>query len=597
MILAVLLLLSGLTISAVAIYYSVMGLMAIFSAAAVPIAIMGVSLEVGKLVTASWVKAHWTRLPLLMKTYAVAAVAILMVITSLGIFGYLSKAHSDQTLVSGDVQAKIAIYDEKIKTEKDNIESNRKQLNQMDASVDQVLSRTDDEKGATKANEIRKSQLKDRQRLQNEILASQKKISALNDERAPFAAENRKVEAEVGPIKYIAAFVYGANPDANILERAVTWVIILIVAVFDPLAVVMLLASQMTFDWLRRERETPELDTAQTVLYSETFPTLDEAVEQAREEDHGNCPKCDTKLLNAQGIGPFCPNKECELADGVDLPEHQPGYVELTPFTVTDTADLNISIDIVKPLSPDPQIQQLQDRIVLVEQDRDDLIEFVKQNQDDYNTITDLYNRSMHREMELNQEIDRLHVELSNLIEELQEAKRQPEPIAEVVPEPIAEVVPEPEAIAIAENVTVGIPETAPRFKATREVVPETAPRPKGIVTVPDPVIPEVAPEPVVQLPTTPTTRKPSAGFGTDFPNSPERGDMFLRTDFKPTRLFKWNDIKWIEINKGTTDAYTYNDAYIQYLAEKLFSGEYNIDDLSEVEQQQIQTLMGNRHA
>ena len=183
MILAILLLLSGLSISVVAIYYSVMGLMAIFSAAAIPIAIMGVSLEIGKLVTASWVKAHWHRLPLLMKTYAVAAVAILMVITSLGIFGYLSKAHSDQTLVSGDVQAKVAIYDERIKTEKDNIEADRKQIAQMDAAVDQVLSRSDDEKGASKANEIRRSQLKDRSRLQNEILASQKKIATIQDER------------------------------------------------------------------------------------------------------------------------------------------------------------------------------------------------------------------------------------------------------------------------------------------------------------------------------------------------------------------------------------------------------------------------------
>lgn len=590
MILAILLLLSGLSISVVAIYYSVMGLMAIFSAAAIPIAIMGVSLEIGKLVTASWVKAHWHRLPLLMKTYAIAAVAILMVITSLGIFGYLSKAHSDQTLVSGDVQAKVAIYDERIKTEKDNIEADRKQIAQMDAAVDQVLSRSDDEKGASKANEIRRSQLRDRSRLQNEILASQTKIATIQDERAPFAAENRKVEAEVGPIKYIAAFVYGANPDANILERAVTWVIILIVIVFDPLAVVMLLASQMTFQWHREEknqREVPELLEEQTKLYSETFPTLDEAVEQAREEDYGDCPKCGTKLSNAPGIGSFCPNKECDVVDGVNLPEHQPGYVELTPFTVTDTANLNSAVDVVKPLLPDPEIQQLRDRIVLVEQDRDDLIEFVKQNQDDYNKITDLHTRSMHREMELNQEIDRLHSELSSLISALEEAKQQA-----TQPEPVAEVVSEPEVIEIQDNVAVGVPETALRFKAEREDAPATAPRPKGIS-----LEPEIVPEPVPQLPVAPATRKPSAGFGSDFPTNPERGDMFLRTDFKPTRLFKWNDIKWIEINKGATDAYTYNDAYIQYLAEKLFNGEYSIEDLSDVEQQQIQAIMVNRHA
>ena len=126
MILAWLLLLTGLTISAVAIYYSVVGLTAIFSAAVIPIIVMGSALEVGKLVCASWLKANWTRAPAYMKYYMISAVIILMIITSLGIFGFLSKAHNDQNLVSGDVQSKIAIYDEKIKTARENIEANRK---------------------------------------------------------------------------------------------------------------------------------------------------------------------------------------------------------------------------------------------------------------------------------------------------------------------------------------------------------------------------------------------------------------------------------------------------------------------------------------
>lgn len=130
MILAYLLLLTGLTISAVAIYYSVVGLAAIFSAAMIPIIIMGSALEVGKLVCASWLKANWDRAPRLMKVYMTTAVIVLMLITSMGIFGFLSKAHSDQSLVSGDVIARISVYDEKIKTEKENIEANRKALKQ-----------------------------------------------------------------------------------------------------------------------------------------------------------------------------------------------------------------------------------------------------------------------------------------------------------------------------------------------------------------------------------------------------------------------------------------------------------------------------------
>jgi hypothetical protein len=256
MILAWLLLLTGLTISAVAIYYSVVGLAAIFSAAVIPIYIMGSSLEVAKLVCASWLKANWERAPWLMKSYMTIAVIVLMIITSMGIFGFLSKAHSDQSLVSGDVVSKIAIYDEKIKIAKENIDANRKALKQMDEAVDQVMGRSTDEKGADKAVTIRRSQQKERSRLLSEIEAEQKKIVQLNESRAPIAAEVRKVEAEVGPIKYIAKFIYGDHgADENMLERAVTWIIILIVVVFDPLAVIMLLAAQMTFQWHRDEKK------------------------------------------------------------------------------------------------------------------------------------------------------------------------------------------------------------------------------------------------------------------------------------------------------------------------------------------------------
>lgn len=255
---AYLALFSGLTISAVAIWYSVAGLVSIFAAAVVPIIVMGVVLEISKLIATVWLKLNWSRAPLFIRSYLLASIAILMLITSMGIFGFLSKAHSDAGLVSGDVQAKIAVYDEKIKTAKDNIDANRKALKQMDEAVDQVMGRSQDEKGADKAVALRRTQQKERARLQTEIQAEQKTITSLSEERAPIAAEVRKVEAEVGPIKYIANFIYGDNSDANILEKAVTWVIIIIVAVFDPLAVILLLASQYSFQWFRKAREDNE---------------------------------------------------------------------------------------------------------------------------------------------------------------------------------------------------------------------------------------------------------------------------------------------------------------------------------------------------
>ncbi len=248
-------LLSGLSISAVAVYYSVAGLISIFAAAVIPIAVMGVVLELSKLVATIWLKQNWFIAPRVIKAYLLIAIAILMLITSMGIFGYLSKAHLDQAVPTGDVVAKVALIDDKIKTERDNIEASKKALQQMDAQVDQMLMRGDTERGAERAVQIRKNQAKERASLQKDIATAQKTIAELNIERAPVASELRKVEAEVGPIKYIAALLYGDNPDQNLLEKAVRWVIILIVIIFDPLAVVMLLASQYSFQYFRKQKE------------------------------------------------------------------------------------------------------------------------------------------------------------------------------------------------------------------------------------------------------------------------------------------------------------------------------------------------------
>ena len=334
-------LLSGLTISAVAIYYSVAGLVAIFSAAVIPIIVMGVALEVSKLAATVWLKQNWGRAPNFIRGYLLAAIAILMLITSMGIFGFLSKAHSDQSLVSGDVQSKIAVYDEKIKTEKENIEANRKALKQMDEGVDQVLGRSTDEKGADKAVAMRRSQQKERGRLQAEILQSQKSIAELNDARAPIAAEVRKVEAEVGPIKYIASFIYGDNPDANVLEKAVTWVIIIIVIVFDPLAVILLLASQYSFQWFRKQDE----EEPEPVL---AVPTPVDVENEAKYEP-------DDGPLTAEQIEqikePFTPSQPLRV-DPHPVGWMYPKYANIQDYRVEDTDDEVDMVDHARAYMP-----------------------------------------------------------------------------------------------------------------------------------------------------------------------------------------------------------------------------------------------------
>ena len=261
MIFGYILLFIALLISSVAAFYSIAGLTAIFAAAFWPIVIMGGVLELGKIITTVWLHKYWDRVAVQFKLYLVPAIAILILITSMGIFGFLSKAHLYQAEPAGDISSQVQIFDDKIKTERDNIEAARKALKQMDAQVDEKLSRTTDDRGAERAVQIRRAQAKERNNLQNEISSAQKKISSLQEQRAPVASQARKVEAEVGPIKYIAALIYGDNPDANLLEKAVRWVIILIVLVFDPLALVLILAADQTFEWHRPKKKLPyELD-------------------------------------------------------------------------------------------------------------------------------------------------------------------------------------------------------------------------------------------------------------------------------------------------------------------------------------------------
>jgi hypothetical protein len=360
MLLAFLLLITGLVISGVAIYYSVIGLAAIFAAATIPIYIMGGSLEVAKLVCASWLKANWERTPGFMRGYMLTAVVVLMFITSMGIFGFLSKAHTDQNIISGDVISKIAIYDEKIKTEKDNIDAARKALKQMDEAVDQVMARSTTEQGADKAAALRRSQQRERGQLQKDITVAQSNIGKLTAERAPIAAEVRKVEAEVGPIKYIAALIYGDNPDANILEKAVTWVIILIVVVFDPLAVIMLLAAQMTFGWLRAEKSIEDTTKPDAwVADVGEKPTKEEKAEISTE---GDSPEKESDIVSTATVTTSI------LAQHPYLNQPFSHFKNLTPMvhkpdTPVEEPSPNLSISAVVEYVPAPTADSTEHKV------------------------------------------------------------------------------------------------------------------------------------------------------------------------------------------------------------------------------------------
>lgn len=240
--------LTGLIISAVAAYYSIIGLTAIFSGAFWPVVIMGSSLEIGKLVAVSWLYNNWKYTPFIIKSYLTVAIAVLMLITSMGIFGFLSRAHIEQTLtLNTGVSDQIEIIDNDIKFQEERIVDLDKQIKVIDDSISKMI-----EKGQTKSSlQAAKQQKETRQALVTEKKTEVDKISKLKTDRIKLQSEYKKIEAEVGPIKYVAELIYGSD-DQQILDKAIRFVIIVLIFVFDPLAVLLLLAFNISMSRNRR---------------------------------------------------------------------------------------------------------------------------------------------------------------------------------------------------------------------------------------------------------------------------------------------------------------------------------------------------------
>lgn len=216
---------------------------------------MGMSLEIGKLVTAVWLHKNWKSAPKVLKSYFMVATLVLMLITSMGIFGFLSRAHIEQAAPVGDITAQIEMIDAKIQTKKEEIANAQTTIKGLDEVVNQYLQKGTDVKSVSSANNARKQNSGERVKLQKQIDQAQKEITKLNEEKFPLSQKIRKAEAEVGPIKYIAQFIYGPEAGKDLFDRAVTWMIFIIIFVFDPLAVLLLIASQIGFEQATEHRK------------------------------------------------------------------------------------------------------------------------------------------------------------------------------------------------------------------------------------------------------------------------------------------------------------------------------------------------------
>ena len=444
MFLTFLTLLIAIFISAVSAYYSILGLVSIFAAASLPVIVMGSGLEAGKLMAALWLHKNWKRASIQFKLYLVPAILFLMLLTSMGVFGFLSKAHVDQGVPTGNVAAQIELVDTKIETQKENINASRKVLSQMDGAVDQVLARSTGEQGARNANTLRTQQAKDRTKLADDIAKAQTAIATLNEEKSKIRQELRLAEAEVGPIKYIAQLIYGDNPNADLLERAVSWVIILIVAVFDPLAIVLLLAGDQQWQWAKAERD-------------------------ARRKEKEDAKKSDVQSVSIED------------------------YKKLTDAFEMKNTHLEIATAQVSSLTAQLNAQTAQ----------------VSQS-------------------DAHSDLPADHIQTPNL-DSIEEQDKTSLP-----------------------NYDLNLS----KFRRLRSVLAEA-----------DNII----------------------KFGTEYPDNPVKGQMFIDTNTIPTSLYKFNGEKWIQVDKSLSDQYAYNNAYIEYLMDKIVSGEYDPDMLTEVESTQIE--------
>ena len=247
--------LSAISISVIAAGYSIIGLSTLFAGAVIPIIAMGSALEVGKLVAASWLYNNWRNklVPKTIKAYLTFAVVVLIFITSMGIFGFLSKAHLDQVQPTSSNNIKIELIDKQIDQQQKIIDRSNKTLTLLDSALEKYV----DMEYVTRGLKEREKQKPERDALTLAINNASDEIAKLTNEKATLELEQDKIEAEVGPIKYIAELIYGDEAKDH-FDKAVRWVIIILIFVFDPLAVLLLIAANISLRSRKVEKEEEE---------------------------------------------------------------------------------------------------------------------------------------------------------------------------------------------------------------------------------------------------------------------------------------------------------------------------------------------------
>ena len=568
-------LITALSVSAIAIYYSVVGLTTIFAASVIPVAIMGTALEVAKLVTAVWLHKHWRTAVWWLKGYLSIAVIVLMFITSMGIFGFLSKSHIEQTAASDEQTAKIQTIsgvisrgeakiarlqtdidrlssgtadtrvdtliereqrelerltsvvnaekntlrsaaqrntdsvNDKIESARatmetelantlfgksavrEKFETTRSEYNQEIQSIQrrlvQDLSAVDAKYADNFADvNARLTKLKTQSEektgtietrigdIESQLSVVQKEVDTAREERAVLESAFRQLEAEVGPVKYIAEFIYSTEADRNLLEEAVRWVIVTIIFVFDPLAVLLLIASQYSFEQAREKREPEKQEPA---YEADDGPLTDAQVKQIEESVDDTDDIWNTVPV-LQEPRPAAPKKKKTVT-------------KKKKKTVKE--DKNEQVDANKEPAQETQ-QTTEESNGRISTDEEVKVRLTRVG-DEYIS----YDGKMYRDHALIKSHPELHLDLQH------------------------------------------------------------------------------------EVP-----------FGPRFPVKSNEGRLFLRSDLEPTKLYRSNGVTWDPQDKNILSATAYSADYIEMLVDKIASGDYDPELLNIIEKQKIQEKIAN---
>jgi len=617
MLLGITTLLVALTLSAVAAYYSVLGLTAIFAAAFWPVIIMGGTLEVGKIMATVWLHRNWTRSPLPYKLYLVPAVAFLMLLTSMGIYGFLSKAHIEQTNANIENAAQIEKYDKEILRNNEIVRRAEEKIRQLESTgtgVDaQVQAQIDREQSRIDAAYKR---LEPAIQDQNNILNSQLKI--YTDQISKIDADLAQIQTnlDAGKIDVVQKTV-GLAPDGRFGPRTSQAINEFKERQAQRRAELVRQVEQISNNptvraaraELQRLRSSVDSQVAESnnlinrlrqqigkgntanvdQLVNEQQQKIREAndlIEQSTKEKYRL--ESDFRQLEAE-VGPVKYIAELVYGQQADkeLLEKAVRWVIILIVIVFDPLALVLILAATKQIEwskleraaqPRPQSTDTTSQPIEEPKAEEPQRSFLEQHPYltkpwvHFPSGLPIYVWPQPKKQVPNSETESQPLEASNV---------------EVSADTISVDSASQETVSnIADtSITTGVAETKdPPPKSI--VQPKEAEERKG-----SKVLSQLVAD------NDDSTAKPvRAHFGTTFPADPSKGDLYLRVDFLPSKLYKHNGSKWMEIDKSLTDSYIFNEEYIKYMIKEIESGNYNLEDLSQTEQEQIKEFLRNEH-